>query len=226
MSQARLGLGAAESVPSRLARWGLDDLLRTYPGLRLAPSRPGVVRLAGTLAFTMEAAAKVRISDAYEIELLIPDSFPDDVPLARETGKRIRHDFHRLTNGYFCLGAPTRLKLTLACHPTLLGFIEHCLIPYLYSYSHLIQYGELPFGELAHGADGLLDDLGCLYGAPAAAAPGLVSLTALRKRVANRKCCPCGSGRRLGTCHHGAVNSLRERLGRRWFRGLAMGLGT
>lgn len=224
MSPARRGPGAAEPVPVRLARWGLDDLLRAYPGLRLAPSEPGVVRLTGSLAFTMEAAAKARINDTYEIELFVPDSFPDDVPLVRETGTRIRKDFHRLKDGFFCLGAPTRLKLTLASPPTLRGFVEHCVIPYLYSYSHLIQYGELPFGELAHGADGLLDDLSCLYGAPAAAVPELVRLTALRKRVANRKPCPCGSGRRLGTCHHIAVNSLRERLGRRWFCGLCHGV--
>ena len=121
----------------------------------------------------MEAAAKARISDAYEIELLVPDSFPDDVPLARETGKRIRNDFHRLTR---------RLPLPRCAHaaetdpglppdtPWIRRTLRH---PVPLQLLPPDQYGELPFGELAHGADGLLDDLGCLYGAPAAAVPGL-----------------------------------------------------
>ena len=48
-----------------------------------------------------------------------------------------------------------------------------------------------------------------------------VRLTAMRKRHANKQACPCGSGRRLGRCHHRRINTLREQLGRRWFwRGL------
>jgi hypothetical protein len=106
------------------------------------------------------------------------------------------------------------------------GFVEHCLIPYLYSYSHLTQYGALPFGELAHGTNGLLDGLASLYSAPSAAIPDLVRLTTMPKRVANRHRCPCKSGRRLGTCHHRSVNNLRDELGRAWFRKLAGSLCT
>jgi SEC-C motif len=46
----------------------------------------------------------------------------------------------------------------------------------------------------------------------------MVPLTTLKKRVANKHLCPCGSNRRLGKCHNLTVNRLRKQLGRSWFR--------
>ena len=43
-------------------------------------------------------------------------------------------------------------------------------------------------------------------------------LTGMKKRVANKHPCPCGSGRRLGRCHCRRVNHLRRTIGRTWFR--------
>jgi len=40
----------------------------------------------------------------------------------------------------------------------------------------------------------------------------------MRKRHANKERCPCGSGDRVGWCHHRQLNRLRKRLGRYWFR--------
>jgi hypothetical protein len=46
----------------------------------------------------------------------------------------------------------------------------------------------------------------------------MIYLAASEKRKANRHPCPCGSGRRVGKCHNLALNRLRRRLGRSWFR--------
>ena len=43
-------------------------------------------------------------------------------------------------------------------------------------------------------------------------------LTGMKKRVANKHPCPCGSGRRLGRCHCRRVNHLRRTIGRTWFQ--------
>jgi hypothetical protein len=53
---------------------------------------------------------------------------------------------------------------------------------------------------------------------PEAAVLGFVNLVAMKKRIANKKLCACGSGLRLGRCHNRRVNWLRDRLGRHWFR--------
>lgn len=102
---------------------------------------------------------------------------------------------------------------------SLVGFVERCVIPYLYRYSYLKMYGEAPFGDLEHGTSGITEDLRLLFELKRQSEVlPFVRLLAMRKRRANKERCPCGSGARLGRCHHHLVNRLRKRLGRYWFR--------
>jgi hypothetical protein len=118
-----------------------------------------------------------------------------------------------------CLGSPTRLRLMVLRSPTLLSFVERCVIPYLYGRSYYEWHGEMPFGELKHGRKGIVKDLAELFGAKTdVSAIGYARLAAMRKRSANKEQWPCGSGHRLGRYNRGMVNEFRRRLGRFWFR--------
>lgn len=175
--------------------------------------------LAGTLDVNAQVSGRAAIRDTYQIELRIPPDFPRKIPLVLETGGRIPRSYHHLQNGSLCLGSETRLRLLLAEGLSLVGFVERCVVPYLYRHSYLQTYGEAPFGDLAHGVEGILEDLRLLFGADRTSAVlPFVRLVAMRKRHANKRVCPCGSGRRLGRCHNRSVNRLRDRLGRYWFR--------
>jgi len=210
---------APKSFSQRLVLWGVDELLVKYPGLRLAPAEGKAVKFTGILNFVAEATGKERIGDGYQLELSIPYGFPEQIPLVRETGGRIPPSYHKLDNGALCLGSPTRLRLTLTESPSIIRFVERCLIPYLYGHSYFERYHSLPFAELKHGKDGLLQDLASLIGTEREdIIPEFVWLTAMKKRLANRQRCPCGSQRRLGRCHHRRINAIRDRLGRSWFR--------
>lgn len=102
---------------------------------------------------------------------------------------------------------------------SLVGFVERCVIPYLYRYSYLKMYGEAPFEDLEHGPSGIMEDLRLLLGLKRESEVlPFVRLLAMRKRHANKERCPCGSGSRLGRCHHRLANRLRGSLGRYWFR--------
>lgn len=207
-----------ESLRQRFVRWRIDELLAKYSGLRLMPGPPGWVKLAGGLAFGAEGPSKERIDDEYQIELSIPDQFPDQLPAVRETAGRIPPSYHKLDDGALCLGSPTSLRLILTASPSLLRFVERCVIPYLYGRSHFERHGTLPFGELRHGEAGIRQDFASLFGTNCEETiPEFVRLAAMRKRQANKQACPCGSRRRLGRCHHRRVNMLRHRLGRHWF---------
>ena len=114
------------------------------------------------------------------------------------------------------------MRLVVAESPSILRFVERCVIPYLYGYSYFEKHGILPFGELKHGEEGIREDLGLLFCTDQKSSiQEFVRLTAMRKRHANKAPCPCDSGRRLGRCHHGLVNRLRHLLGRPWFRLMA-----
>lgn len=208
-----------ESFRNRLIRWAVEEVLHAYPGMRIAPSIDGEMKLQGSLAFAAKPSSKERIDDAYEISIAVPEGFPGSLPSVCEIGGRIPPTYHKLDDGSLCLGSPTRLMLMLSAAPTLKGYIDHCIVPYLYGYSYFERCGVPPFGELDHGRAGIVDDFALLFGAKSSNdVPAFLRLTAMSRRVANKKPCPCGSPHRLGRCHHVRVNELRRRLGRGWFR--------
>lgn len=198
--------------------WGLEEALQKYPRLRLLPAIGTDVRLAGTLAFKMDTTGRECIEDEYQIQIDIPREFPQELPVVRETGERIPSSHHKFKSGALCLGAPPRLSLMISESPTILAFIEKCIIPYLYNFSYLMQFGEMPLGELPHGEEGICEDLESLFGMKVTDAKQFLLLGSLRNRIANKAPCPCGSGRRLGKCHNQKMDELRQHYGRPWFR--------
>jgi hypothetical protein len=100
-------------------------------------------------------------------------------------------------------------------------FVEILVVPYLYQHSFFEKHGQMPLGELDHGIKGVLKDFQERFQVgDEKAAAGMVFLASLRRRVANKRPCPCGAGKRLGRCwHHRKVNEFRNTLGRGWFKG-------
>ena len=202
----------------RLQRWRIPELLARYSGLRLLPSANGVTAIGGTLAFAANGVGLETIEDNYQVRISIPQDFPGSVASVWETGGRIPATFHRLTDASACLGSRLRLRLIASESPSVLRFVERCVIPYFYGHSYFVKHGVMPFGELAHGEFGTVQDLASLFGT-SNLKQGLAfaKLVTLKRRRANKRPCPCGSRRRLGRCHHRPVNRLRKRLGRATF---------
>jgi len=206
-----------EAIVERYRRWDVEGLLRSYPDLRIVPTGDESLKVRGPLAFRVRGPSGEVLEDGYEVELRIPASFPSEPALAFETGGRIPRDFHKLVDGSLCLAAPVELKLKFGPKSTLVEFLERFVIPYLFGFSHLERHGSLPFGELEHGKEGLRQHLSALFGvSDRKAGLEFLRLSSLKGRPANKEPCPCGSGRRLGRCHHRTVNELRQKLGRKW----------
>jgi hypothetical protein len=207
------------SLQQSFVRWGLDDVLRRHKGISISMDDHAPLVLAGTLSFTAAAPGLEAIADSYDIEIAVPENFPRGYPRVRELGDRIDKRYHRLTDGSFCLGSPARVRLLISEAKTLAGFIEKCVIPYLYGYSYCLKHGHPPFGELAHGDRGIIDDYQRLLGVDSVErCAEMLFLIGQKLRVANKQPCACGSGRRLGCCHHRTANRLRNQLGRGWCR--------
>lgn len=181
-------------------------------------SRPGLV-IGGKFWFSAKAPGRETIMDSFELVLEIPEAFPKAVPRVRESGYRIPRiaAFHVNGDGSLCLGSRLRLLLKLAEHPSLPGFAAECLVPYLYAISHKLKYGgKLPFGELDHGTPGELADYADLFSlaSPEAARRAWVLLH-MKKRLANKRPCPCDCGGRLGRCEFNrTVRKFRSLLKR------------
>ncbi|MBN2511874.1 MAG: hypothetical protein JXB18_02940 [Sedimentisphaerales bacterium] len=208
-----------ETTAEKFEKWKIGELLQTYKGLELLPITDGSVQIAGTLSFSADKNGLEVISDSYEIFLTVPLSFPREIPLVKETTGRIPKDFHTMANGSLCLGSPSQQKLALRREPTLPGFVKLCVVPYLYGFAFREKHRFLPFGELKHGKQGLRQDFAEIFSVKdERVAMQMVRLAGMRKRIANKLQCPCGSRRRLGRCHNRRVNGVRTQLGRTWCR--------
>jgi hypothetical protein len=202
-----------------LQSWDVEGLLRCQPHLTITPDDRCALLLTGRIEFTASGTNTEIITDAYEVAIHLPSDFPRGIPAVRDLSGRIKRNYHRLDDGSFCLGSPARLRLALVQSPTLRKFVEKCVIPYLYGYSFFEKYGRPPFGELAHGDQGLLDDYARLFGVSSiVASAGILKMMGMKRRVANKYLCPCGSHFKLGKCHNKVVNLLRPQLGRAWCR--------
>ena len=178
-----------------------------YPGLALV--RVGLGRLAvqGKIRFSMEHGGRP-IEEEFDIELRVPPDYPRSPPHAYETQGKLDGFDHILSDGQLCLGAPVEVCARFAKKPNLLSFIEELVVPFLFAFSYKNQYGEMPFGELAHGMKGILEYYTHFFETSREGA--ILLLKCLADDIAPPlDPCPCGSGRKLKNCHGPRLNALR-----------------
>ena len=208
---------AASSIP------GLGQFLADYPLMMLRPRTGKPPLLRGRFAFTARHREEREIEDASIWRSKFPWPFRE-VPLVTEIAGRIPReaDYHvNTSDNTLCLGSPLRLRQLLAEDPTLTGFASKCLVPYLFAQSRkLAGGGDYPFGELAHGLPGMLDDYVALFGVKNfRQAVEALRLLGMKKRRANKLRCPCGCKKRLGRCRFNAtLAQFRKVASRPWFR--------
>ena len=205
-------------------RLGLHGFLDAYPEMRVRPSPSSALRLEGEFGFRADYRARLIIEDAYRLQVNVSRHFPKDLPKVLELDERIprQADYHVSDDGTLCLGSPLRLYLIAFKHPHLIEFAKRSLVPYLYANSYREQKGTYPFGELAHGVGGELDDYAQFLGLEGPGqATEAIALMAMKRRLANKRPCPCGCGMRLGVCRFNeTIRRLRSQLGRTVFKQL------
>lgn len=201
---------------------GLEDFLAAHPRIRIAELNDDQLVLAGEYHLKAQLAGSKLVDRIYQLKLVCPRDYPAKLPKVIDEGRYFprNQDHHTYGDGSFCLGSELKIKSLLRADHSLTAFFEKIIDRFLYAVTHRIEFGNFPYGELAHGEQGLLDDYGEIFGINGTLAV-LRALQALgkRKRVANKLPCPCGCGLRLGRCGYRLVlNEFRDVECRRWFR--------
>lgn len=189
----------------------IAELTAVHKGLTTVVEREGETSVSGVLPFEASCDGLETISESFDIELIIPNDFPETLPRVRETGGRIEVDYkHRNPTGTLCLAIPIEQRRIFFEQPTLLGFVNRLVIPYLYGYCFFKKHGRHPFDEAEHGHEGILrhyietlclrDDLAAL---------GVICFL-LEHGYRGHHDCPCGSGLNVRTCHGPALLKLRQ----------------
>lgn len=202
---------------------GLDQFLDDYPYMSTAPCFEAGVRLRGEFRFRANESGGDVIEDFYMLDIVVPEKYPRALPKVVETGGKIPRDghFHVNPDGSLCLGSPLRLLKIIHKSPSLSGFAVKCLEPYLYAVSYKLRNGGgFLFGELPHGNQGILEDYSCMFGLKEVfQIEKAVQLLCVKKRIANKKLCPCGCGKRLGVCpFRHTLDEFRKMAPVSWFK--------
>lgn len=201
---------------------GLEDFLASHPRMRIAEINNDKVELAGEYYLKAQLSGSQLIDRMYLLRLICPRDYPGKLPkVLDEEGYFPRNqECHTYSDGSFCLGSELKIKSLLRDDHSLTAFFEKIIDRFLYAVSYRIEFGNFPYGELAHGEKGLIDDYGEMFGLEGkpSVLRGLQTL-GKRKREANKLLCPCGCGLRLGRCDYRFVlNEFRNIERRRWFR--------
>lgn len=176
-----------------------SELKSVYPGLSLIEKDHGVFMIQGMLDFSA-TYNELTIEDIFDIEIILSSGYPQDLPEIREVGGRIPKTFHTFNDGTLCLGALLDLKMKFSVNPTLITFIQELVIPYLYSFCYKRIYKNMPYGELSHGGQGVLEFYCDLFNTKSESI-AIDFLRILANKYRGHHPCPCGSGNKLRDCH-------------------------
>lgn len=200
----------------------LNKFLAAQPFMSIKPSKIDGLILEGDFSFSAQYEEYPLVNDRYKIRIEILNNFPFDIPTVIELEEKIpRNGNHHINpDRTLCLGSPLKLLALMRKKETLEGFIEYCLVPFLYAISLKRQYEiDFIFGELAHGNDGIVDEYSSIFNVSTKEEVENISIMlTLKKRVANKHPCPCGCGTRLGKCSlRFKINEYRKLAPRSWY---------
>lgn len=186
----------------------VNELTEKYRGLHCTSSGLDL-SVSGNLIFSAQYNG-VSVEDEYVVEISIPRGYPSILPTAKETGGRIPKDFHTNPDETLCLGSRIEMRMKFHERESLIGFVEDLLIPFLYGFSYREKYGEMPYGELPHGIDGVLKSYQALFHVD-----DDLAVIAFLKILADDNyrghiSCPCGSNIKLRNCHGNIVRELQN----------------
>ncbi|WP_417745607.1 hypothetical protein [Rosistilla oblonga] len=181
----------------------------SHPTFQLKQAGDGGYRIDGGLSFDTQIDGKAVVGE-YQIEVAVSASYPKMPPTVKETSGHIPLSFHRFTSSNnLCLAAPIEVIRIFYRDKTLDGYVSNLVLPYLINFQHQKRYGTLPFGELPHGDEGILNYYQTRF------ATDILPTLRLLKLLANNKTgclikCPCGTGLSIRDCHYQNLKELSQ----------------
>lgn len=184
-----------------------------YPELHYK-IRDGIMTLSGIFHFTASYKGE-EISDCYKIRIAFPENYPDELPIIGEIGGRIPNSYHHLDDGALCLGTPADLYTRFAQARNIKNYLNNIVIHYLYRYSYIEKNNKEPYGDRAHGFDGIIEGYQELLKTDNARIVFLILHMEYDKRTKqdykfNNFKCLCGSGKKFKLCHGKYRKKLRS----------------
>ena len=189
----------------------ISELTSVHKGLTEVIEHDAETSILGTLEFVGSADGLEDMRESFDVELIVPHSFPEHLPQTKEIGGRIAIDYdHLFPGGTMCLGVPIEQRRVFLEQPSLLGYVERLVVPYLYGYCYWTKHGIHPFDEAAHGCEGILDHYVDMLELTSAVSALSVICFLFEHGYRGHHDCPCGSGKRVRACHGPKLRTLHD----------------
>jgi hypothetical protein len=186
------------------------EIASAYPNLHFYLER-GIVFVRGSFPIVHEGASL----DRFLIEIQFPDDYPRSLPVIREIGGRIprTEDFHiNRTTGEACIILPDERWWVLPPGFTFLDFLNGPVRNFFLGQALVQARKPWPFGQWAHGANGILEFYKQLLSTNDPRTIGRYLECLSKPKVKGHWSCPCGNGKRLRDCHLEQVLDLRSKI--------------
>ena len=121
-------------------------------------------------------------------------------------------DRHIMKDGRACLGVQADIGMRWAAGPTIVGFLENIVEPFLVWQAYYDAWQKPPpWGEFSHAKNGIIEFYAELLGRKMdSTVLGFIKLLARKNRPKGHEPCPCNSGKRLRNCHRDLIYDIRK----------------
>ena len=186
-------------------------LEEAYPDLFLDGSRAQAV---------VKGVMNVIGDVGYGVNLLIPDRYPQGIPIQRCDPKEIPWDIDRHVypgTGVACLCVPSEYRFHWPHGSNLADFLRDLVQPFFVGQAYYQAHGRWPAGaERSHGREGVIeayrDILSPLGRVTPETIQRVVELLLRKNHPKGHETCPCGSRKRLRHCHRDLLATLRRQI--------------
>lgn len=185
-------------------------LAEAYPNLLLDNSEEQAV-VRGVMTVVGEAG--------YSVDLLVPEGYPQDIPVQRCDPKEIPWDIdrHVYPGGEACLCVPSEYRWHWPHESNLTDFLESLVRPFFVGQIYYQAHGCWPLGGArSHGREGVIeayrDILNSFEPVTLATIRRAMALLVRKNDPKGHETCPCGSGKKLRHCHREPLAKLRRQI--------------
>lgn len=152
--------------------------------------------------------------ESFEIEIRLDSNFPESYPKAFVSSERIPRDPSRHINpdGSACLFVEDESWKFWGQSKSLVEFINGPVKNFFISQIYFECHGKWPFGERAHGFDGVLEYYSEYLGVKEPEYLLALLELSLRNSVPSSFWCPCKSGRKYRDCHKSNLEDFKAKI--------------
>lgn len=186
--------------------FGLSTLTTHFPDLNVKINGKNSFEILGDI-YVNATWGGFTVAESFTIQI-VAENFPTLPPLCYELSHK-NTTYHINPEKDLCLGSPRILYEKIEANPDIIFFINRFVIPFFFSFRYHQKHGKSPFGELAHGGDGILPRYREIFKTSDLAICILLTY-GTKFLYRGHHFCPCGSGLTLRKCHGPKLRALFE----------------